>query len=116
MGTLAQAPVSAARAAIENAISISRDLSTDELPVLLGSLEEAKQRLELRVHQAAAGPTTAGNRLLTVQEVAEALQVSEQQVYRWAKTLLKPAAVDLGPGTLRFEPTRVRRIIESRRR
>jgi hypothetical protein len=50
------------------------------------------------------------------EQVADRLQVSEAQVYRFAKTALRSAAVEVGPGTLRFDPDRLARFIEARRR
>jgi hypothetical protein len=42
--------------------------------------------------------------------------ISEAQVYRLAKTGLCAAAIDVGEGTLRFDPVRLARFIEARRR
>jgi hypothetical protein len=36
--------------------------------------------------------------------------------YRLAKTALQSAAVEVGPGTLRFDPVRLAKFIEARRR
>lgn len=55
--------------------------------------------------------------LLTVEQVASLLGgISEAQVYRMAKGALRSAAVDVGEGTLRFDPERIERFVEARRR
>lgn len=54
--------------------------------------------------------------LLTAEQVAEVLGVSVEQIYRLAKRQLRSAAVEVGEGTLRFDPARVARFIEVRRR
>jgi hypothetical protein len=91
-------------------------MSAGGLPEFLAEVERAKWTARLRI--AAARPPATGWRepLLTAEQVAGRLQVSEAQVYRLAKTALRSAAVEVGPGTLRFDPDRLARFIGSRRR
>jgi phytoene/squalene synthetase len=91
-------------------------VSAADLPEFLAEIEQAKWTAQLRV--AAVRPPATGERepLLTAEQVAARLQVSEAQVYRLAKTALRSAAVEVGPGTLRFHPDRLARFIEARRR
>ncbi len=70
-----------------------------------------------RLRIAVRPPTTGGREsLLTAEQARVGFKVSEAQVYRLAKTALRSAAVEVGPGTLRFDPDRLARFIEVRRR
>jgi predicted DNA-binding transcriptional regulator AlpA len=96
--------------------NLAAEMSAGDLPEFLAEIERAKWSALLRIE--AVRPPAAGRRepLLTAEQVAGRLQVSEAQVYRLAKTALRPAAVEIGPGTLRFDPDRLARFIEARRR
>jgi hypothetical protein len=95
---------------------LAAEVSAGDLPEFLAEVERAKWTARLRI-AAVRLPATGGREpLLTVEQVAGRLQVSEAQVYRLAKTALRSAAVEIGPGTLRFDPDRLARFIDSRRR
>ncbi|HLO21206.1 MAG TPA: hypothetical protein VK192_12020 [Sphingomicrobium sp.] len=67
---------------------LAADVSASELPELLEEIERAKWTALLRV--AAARPPAAGHEsLLTAEQVAGRLQVSEAQVYRLPKAALR---------------------------
>jgi hypothetical protein len=90
------------------------EVSAGDLPEFLAELERAKWTARLRV-AAVRQPATGGREpLLTAEQVAARLQVSEAQVYRLAKAALRSAAVEVGPGTLRFDPDRLARFIEAK--
>jgi hypothetical protein len=95
---------------------LAAEVSAGELPEFLAEVERARWTAQLRV--GAVRPLATGGResLLTAEQVADWLQVSEAQVYRLAKTALRSAAVEFGPGTLRFDSARLARFIEGRRR
>ncbi len=81
------------------------------------SLARAQAIATLRYSRAGARAERTEDGLLTVEQVAAHLGgISEAQVYRLAKTGLRAAAVDVGEGTLRFDPVRLDRFIEARRR
>ena len=64
-----------------------RELATverDEIPAALGALAEADARLRLRLVASPALPSAEADRLLTVEDVAERLAVTEDYVYRHA--------------------------------
>lgn len=89
----------------------------DLLPELVGRLAQAQALAALRLASGARQePTGRGEALLTVEEVAALLRVSEANVYSRAKTDLRASAVDVGPGQLRFDARRISRFVESRRR
>jgi len=92
------------------------EVSAGDLPDFLAEIERAKWTALLRV--ATVQPPVTGDRepFLTAEHVASRLQVSEAQVYRLSKTVLRSAAVEVGPGTLRVDPVRLARFIEARRR
>jgi excisionase family DNA binding protein len=97
------------------------DVPSDALPELLGELETLKARLWTRLQavgglQGVPAAQRSGNgadRLLTVQEVAERLSVTERWVYRKAGSL--PFTRKLGTGTLRFSERGLERWKEARR-
>jgi predicted DNA-binding transcriptional regulator AlpA len=91
-------------------------VSAGDLPEFLAELERAKWTAKLRIATAASPAAERREPLLTVEQVAGRVQVSEAQVYRLAKTALLSAAVEIGEGTLRFDPDRLARFIDSRRR
>lgn len=101
-------------AAIERAAA---DCRREDLPNLLGWAARLRGILALRLEERGQTPSAAAGRpegLLTVPEVAKLLRISEGKVYTRAKGDLKPAAVELGPGTLRFSPERIRQFIDAR--
>jgi hypothetical protein len=114
------ASVSSARSADAAAVyaglaRLAEAIPSEDLPGFFGELERARWTAQLRL-QAAASPGSP-RPLLTVEEISRLLGgVSEAQVYRMAKGALRSAAVDVGEGTLRFDPGRVDRFIEARRR
>jgi uncharacterized protein with von Willebrand factor type A (vWA) domain len=95
---------------------LADDVSAGELPEFLAEIERARWTAKLRIAAAASPAAERREPLLTAEEVAGRLQVSEAQVYRLAKTALRSAAVEVGVGTLRFDPDRLARFIDSRRR
>lgn len=74
----------------------------------------AGAELSRRASLARPGPGSPP-RLLVAKEVADLLRLSPSEVYRRAKTDLKPATINLGPGTLRFDPRGIEKFIASRR-
>jgi predicted DNA-binding transcriptional regulator AlpA len=103
-------------ATIEQAV---QECSLPELPELVSQVAATAARVAclttLRLAGSTADKTPAQpERLLTAAEVADVLRISESELYRRAKTDLKSASVVLGPGSLRFDPERVRRFIRSR--
>jgi len=106
------APLDAALAAIEQAI---RETPAEGLPDLAAGLAGLSARVSLRLAGNPAARSPAGpERLLTAGEVAEVLRISEGSVYARARQDLKPAAVQLGPGTLRFSSSGIQRFIRAR--
>ncbi len=91
-------------------------MSAAELPEFLADVERAKWTVQLRLATVSPPATAEREPLLTAEQAAGRLQVSEGLVYRLAKTALRSAAVEVGPGTLRFDPDRLARFIEGRRR
>jgi hypothetical protein len=94
---------------------LAADVSAGDLPEFLAELERAKWTAALRFVMAKS-PAEGPNPLLTVEQVAGRLRVSEAQVYRLAKTTLRSAVVEVGERTLRFAPDRLARFIDSKRR
>ena len=97
---------------------LAEEIAVEELPGFFAELERAHWAARLRTESSvAAGAVGNGlNPLLTVEQLAEMLQVSTGQVYRMAKGPLRPAAVEIAEGTLRFDPAKLHRFIEARRR
>jgi predicted DNA-binding transcriptional regulator AlpA len=103
-------------ARIERAIQASR---LEKLPELAGEIAGWAARIDrgisLRLSAAsAAKPPAEPEKLLTAGQVADVLGISEGEVYRRSKSDLKPAAVQLGPGTLRFSAAGIQRFIRAR--
>jgi len=97
--------------------ALAQELPLEDLPELAGELARAQAVASLRYSRSGVLQKHAEGGLLTVEQVAARLGgISEAQVYRLAKTGLRSAAVDVGEGTLRFDPARVDRFIEARRR
>jgi len=97
--------------------TLAAELPLEEIPDLVGQLARAQAVTALRLSQAASGSKTEPDRpLLTVEELAAKLRISEQNVYARAKTDLRSAAVDVGSGQLRFDADRINRFVEARRR
>ena len=96
-------------------LRLAEEVPTEDLPGFFAELERARWTARLRLQTPA---TASGLRsLLTVEETSRLLGgISEAQVYRMAKGALLSAAVDVGEGTLRFDPEGVERFIEARRR
>ena len=93
---------------------LAAELPLDELPELFAGLERSRWIAQLRVGSRAALPSPQRRRLLTVAEVAELLRISETNVYQRAKTDLRSAALNVGPGQLRFDADRVDRFLAAR--
>jgi len=95
---------------------LAETIASEDLPGFFAELERARWTARLRLQTPAT--TTNGPRpLLTVEETSRLLGgISEAQVYRMAKAALRSAAVEVGEGTLRFDPAQVERFIEARRR
>jgi predicted DNA-binding transcriptional regulator AlpA len=99
-------------ATIERAIQAS---PLEELPSLAAALAGLSARIALRLTgNPACRPLAEPQKLLSAAEVAEVLRISEGEVYRRSRSDLKPSAVVLGPGTLRFDPARLQKFIRSR--
>jgi hypothetical protein len=95
---------------------LASEVSAGDLPEFLAEVELAKWTVLLRIALIRQPATGARESLLTAEQVAGRLRVSEAQVYRLAKAGLRSAAVEIGEGTLRFDPDRLARFIDSRRR
>jgi hypothetical protein len=94
---------------------LAEEVPVENLPGFFAELERARWTAQLRLH--APAPTLDARPLLAVEDVARLLgEISEAQVYRLAKGALRSAAVEVGQGTLRFDPGGVERFIEARRR
>lgn len=96
-------------------LRLAEEIATENPPDFFAELERARWTAQLRLQVPA---TLSGPRpLLTVGETSRLLGgISEAQVYRMAKGALRSAAVEVGEGTLRFDPQGVERFIEARRR
>jgi hypothetical protein len=93
------------------------ELPPAELEEFVGELARAQAIASLRVLRAPLSrPSDPAPRLLTVEDVAAMFRISEANVYARAKTDLRVAAVDVGPGQLRFDAGKLERFIEARRR
>jgi hypothetical protein len=88
----------------------------EALPEVFAGLERLRRQAELRLAVVPPPGNTGLRALLTAKDVATLLQVSPTEVYRLAKVELRAAAIDVGEGTLRFDPRRVDRFLEARRR
>ncbi len=97
------------------------DVRPDEVPVLLGRLEELRARLWGRL-QAPTPPPSDGapadrskhghDQLLDAGEAAKRLGVDRRWIYRHAESL--PFTTRLGPRTLRFSERGLDRWLETR--
>jgi hypothetical protein len=93
------------------------EFGREELPGLFAGLERVRRVAELRlIPVPPRAGSDAARPLLTADRLAELLAVSTAQVYRLAKKELRSAAIEVGEETLRFDPARVKRFLESRRR
>jgi len=98
-------------------VALAEELPLEDLPELTGELARTQAIASLRYSNSRSREKRAEGGLLTVEQVAARLGgISEAQVYRLAKTGLRAAAVDVGEGTLRFDPARIDKFIEARRR
>ncbi len=97
-------------------IALAEQTPVEALPELVGRLAQAQALAALRLATATRQTERVENSLLTVEEVAGLLRISEANVYARAKTDLRGAAVDVGAGQLRFDRARVHRFIDARRR
>jgi len=97
--------------------AIAAELPVESLPDLFAGLERVRwtATLRLRASPAVAEPPVRRG-LITVEQAAEYLAISRSDVYRRSKTDLRPAAVEMGPGQLRFDPEALDRIVRARRR
>lgn len=95
--------------------ALAAELPRERLPDLFGGLERVRRVAELRLIGEKSGPQPNPG-LLDVADVAGMLKITKQTVYRWAKTTLRFGVVDAGEGTLRFDPRKIQKFIESRRR
>ncbi len=95
--------------------AIAGEVPIESLPSFFGGLERARWVAQLRISTAPLSGRTA-EPLLTVEQLCARFGVSKAQVYRLAKTHLRSAVVEVGEGTLRFDPDRLERFIEARRR
>lgn len=99
---------------------VARECSVEDLPELAGQVAGWAARVDrlISFRIAVAGRSAAADAalepLLTVPEVAKLLRISEGEVYRRAKTDLKPSTTELGPGSLRWSPERLRQFIDAR--
>jgi Helix-turn-helix domain len=109
-------PVAGGRAHAD-VIALAEQIPLEELPEFVGALAQAQSLATLRLMgQGSQANPPASASLLTAEEVATALRISEANVYARAKTDLKAAAVDVGPGQLRFDRDSIGRFINARRR
>lgn len=101
--------------------SVVESVPADEIPALLGEVEELKGKLMLRLFSSGVQPVqtatpTPGDggpdKLLTAKEASEILGVTTKWVYERSKRL--PFARRLSPGTLRFSEKALRRWMSSR--
>jgi hypothetical protein len=94
---------------------LAESIAAEDLPGFFAEIERARWTARLRLQ--AQATQNKPRVLLTVEETSRLLGgVSEGHVYRMAKGPLRSAAVEVGEGTLRFDPERVERFIEARRR
>ena len=105
------------RCEFTDVVALAEQTPLSALLELIGRLAHAQAVATLRLTSAGCQQPSAGVRpLLTVVEVAARLRVSEANVYARAKTDLRSATVELGPGQLRFDSERLSRFVETRRR
>ena len=94
--------------------AIVGQLPIQSLPDVAAGLERIRWTGQLRL---LATFESSDRPLLTVEQIGVRLGgVSKAQIYRLAKTNLRSAVVEIGEGTLGFDPARVDRFIELRRR
>ena len=97
--------------------TLAGELGREEFPDFFAGLERVRRVAEfLLIPSPPDLASGAMQPLLSAERLAELFGVSTTQVYRMAKGSLKPAAIDLGVGTLRFDPARIKRFLEARRR
>jgi hypothetical protein len=77
-------------------------ISPDDIPAMLGAIATLQAQLMIRLAHASApaSQSNEGDKLLTVDEAAGRLSVTNEWLYRRGKRL--GLAVKLGDGTLRF--------------
>ena len=93
------------------------EVNRDDIPELIGTLATLQALLLARLSDAPERPLTPPNapdRLLTVEEVAEALGVDTRWVYRKHEAGKLPFARKLGPNTLRFSERGLWKYVERR--
>lgn len=109
-------PAAGVAPAVAEILRLAAELPLEDLPELFAGLERARWVAQLRVGGGTAGQAITVRPLLTADQVGERLGISEPNVYRRAKTDLRHAAVEVGPGQLRFDADAIERFIEARRR
>ncbi len=93
------------------------ELPTGSLPELFAGLERVRWTAKLRLQAPPpAGEPSLRRGLMTAEQAAEYLAISRSDVYRRSKRDLRSAAVEMGPGQLRFDPEALDRIVRARRR
>jgi hypothetical protein len=99
-------------------LALARELPYEELSGFFAEVERARSTALLRVASRREETTRVSGLkpLLTAETLGAVLGVSEAQIYRLAKGVLRSAAIEVGEGTLRFDPDRIERFIEVRRR
>jgi predicted DNA-binding transcriptional regulator AlpA len=116
----AQPPPSAGQPAVllPDLHALASEIPLEQAHVLAAALADADVVLRLRIAGRASQAVDAAppGGLLTAEDVAARLSVSKANVYRRAKTDLRQAAREIGPGQVRFDPAEVERFIRSRRR
>ena len=97
---------------------IAGEFGREALPDYFAGLEHAKRVGELRLY-ASVTPASKGGPLpplLTVDDVADLFVVSTKKIYEMSKGELRSASIQVGDATLRFDPQKIARFIEARRR
>lgn len=117
MKTVQLLPIEAADPRLASVLSMAQEMPVEALPALIGRLAEAQALAALRLGSAGRQePPPAVETLMTAEEVAAMLRISLANVYARARRDLRPAAVEIGPGQLRFDRESLRRLVNARRR
>jgi len=96
---------------------LAEEFGLEELPGLFAGLERVRRVAELRLIPLPPRPDSdAAPPLLTAGQLARLLSVSGAKVYRLAKKELRSATIEVGESSVRFDPVRVKRFLEARRR
>jgi excisionase family DNA binding protein len=70
------------RTELQSALQAARELAPDELPGLLGEIEEIRCTAMARLIAPAAAPSSCADELLPIEEASRRLGVSEDYLYR----------------------------------